>query len=130
MELKHDKREGFASKVGIIAAAAGSAIGLGNIWRFPYIAGQGGGAAFLMVYAVFIVFIGMSCLLVEFLIGRYAQRDVIGAFQVLAPGKPWVIVGWIGVITVTLVFAFYSVVFGWTLDYLIKSLCNNQERIF
>ena len=120
-----DKREGFSTKFGIIAAAAGSAIGLGNIWRFPYIAGKGGGAAFILIYACFIILIGMSCLIVEFLIGRRSQRDVIGALNVLAPRKPWVLGGWIAIITVILIFSFYSVVFGWTLDYLIKSICNS-----
>lgn len=118
-------RQSFATKIGILAAAAGSAIGLGNIWRFPYIVGEGGGAAFLIIYAIFIFAIGLSCLLVEFVIGRRGQRDAIGSYKVLAPGKPWVISGWIAVITVTLIFAFYSVVFGWTLDYFVKSLFNS-----
>jgi neurotransmitter:Na+ symporter, NSS family len=125
LEKKQNSRDGFSSRFGVIAAAAGSAIGLGNIWRFPYIAGQGGGAAFILIYACFIILIGMSCLLVEFLIGRRSQRDAIGAFHVLVPRKPWVLGGWIAIITVILIFAFYSVVFGWTLDYLIKSICNN-----
>ncbi len=124
---KEVKREGFTSKFGIIAAAAGSAIGLGNIWRFPYITGKGGGAAFILIYACFIILIGMSCLLVEFLIGRRSQRDVIGAFHDLAPRKPWVIGGWVAIITVVLIFSFYSVVFGWTIDYLVKSVFNSFD---
>ena len=124
MGLNLKKREGFSSKIGVVAAAAGSAIGLGNIWRFPYILGQGGGGAFLIVYIAFIMLIGLTCLLVAFVIGRRAQRDVIGAFGTLAPGKPWVVAGWIALITVILIFAFYSVVFGWTLDYVVKSLFN------
>jgi len=119
------KRDGFSSKFGVVAAAAGSAIGLGNIWRFPYIAGKGGGAAFILIYACFIILIGMSCLLVEFVIGRRSQRDVVGALHKLAPRKPWFLGGWIAIITIVLIFAFYSVVFGWTLDYLIKSICNS-----
>jgi neurotransmitter:Na+ symporter, NSS family len=118
------KRENFASRLGVIAAAAGSAIGLGNIWRFPYITGQGGGAAFIVVYLFFIVFIGMSCLLTEFVIGRRAQSDAIGSFLKLAPGKLWVVGGWICVITVTLIFSYYVVIFGWTLDYVVKSVMN------
>ncbi|HJO94930.1 MAG TPA: sodium-dependent transporter [Victivallales bacterium] len=118
------KRESFASSIGVIAAAAGSAVGLGNIWRFPYITGQGGGAAFIIVYLLFIIFIGMSCLLTEFLIGRKARSDAIGSFLKLAPGKPWVIGGWIVIITVILIFSFYVVIFGWTLDYLVKSVMN------
>jgi neurotransmitter:Na+ symporter, NSS family len=118
------KRENFASRLGVIAAAAGSAIGLGNIWRFPYITGQGGGAAFILIYLFFIVFIGMSCLLTEFVIGRRAQSDAIGSFLKLAPGKLWVIGGWVCVITVTLIFSYYVVIFGWTLDYVVKSVMN------
>ena len=115
-------RGGFATKLGIIAAAAGTAIGLGNIWRFPYITGQGGGAAFIIVYAVFILFIGMSCMLVEFIIGRRSRRDAIGSFTKLAPGTPWFIGGVIGVISIVLIYSFYVVVFGWTLDYLLKAI--------
>ena len=118
------KRENFASRLGMIAAAAGSAVGLGNIWRFPYITGQGGGAAFIVIYLLAIVFIAMACLLTEFIIGRRAQSDAIGSFLKLAPGKPWVIGGWICVISVILIFSFYVVVFGWTIDYLIKSIMN------
>ncbi len=125
LEKKQHKRDGFSTKFGVIAAAAGSAIGLGNIWRFPYIAGKGGGAAFILIYACFMILIGMSCLLVEFLIGRRSQRDVIGAFHELAPRKPWFLGGWIAIITIILIFSFYSVVFGWTLDYLIKSVGNS-----
>ena len=118
------KRENFASRLGVVAAAAGSAIGLGNIWRFPYITGQGGGAAFIIVYLCCIVFIGMSCLLTEFVIGRRAQSDAIGSFLKLAPGKAWVIGGWICVVTVTLICSFYIVIFGWTLEYVVKSVMN------
>lgn len=78
-------RDSFGSKIGIIAAAAGSALGLGNIWRFPYIAGENGGAAFLLVYLLFVFIIGMPVMLSEFLIGRSAQRNPIGAYKRLAP---------------------------------------------
>jgi neurotransmitter:Na+ symporter, NSS family len=125
LEKRQNKRDGFSTKFGAIAAAAGSAIGLGNIWRFPYIAEKGGGGAFVLIYACFIILIGVSCLLLEFIIGRKSQRDVIGSFYELAPRQPWFIGGWIAVITVVLIFAFYSVVFGWALDYLIKSVSNS-----
>ena len=118
------KRENFASRLGLIAAAAGSAIGLGNIWRFPYITGQGGGAAFILIYLGFIVLLGMPCLLTEFVIGRRAQSDAVGSFLKLAPRKLWVIGGWICVITVTLIFSYYVVIFGWTLNYIVKSVMN------
>ncbi|MCF7791729.1 MAG: sodium-dependent transporter [Victivallales bacterium] len=118
------KREGFASRLGMIAAAAGSAIGLGNIWRFPYITGKGGGAAFIVIYLIFIVFIGMSCLLTEFVIGRRGQSDAIGSFLKLSRNKYWSVGGWLCVITVSLIFSFYIVVFGWTINYLVKSIFN------
>ncbi|MDD3132152.1 MAG: sodium-dependent transporter, partial [Bacteroidales bacterium] len=80
-------RDSFTSKAGVIAAAAGSAIGLGNIWRFPYVAGENGGGAFLIVYIGFIFLIGMPVMLSELIIGRRAQRNPFGAFKLLKPGQ-------------------------------------------
>lgn len=118
-------RESFTSKFGVIAAAAGSAVGLGNIWRFPYIAGENGGGAFLLVYLLFIIAIGMPVMLSEFSIGRKAQRNAIGSFKKLAPGTPWYFVGVIGVAAAFLILAFYSTVAGWTLEYVVKSATDS-----
>ncbi|MBN1184683.1 MAG: sodium-dependent transporter [Bacteroidales bacterium] len=122
--IDFSKRGSFGSKFGVIAAAAGSAIGLGNIWRFPYITGENGGAAFIFIYLIFIVVIGMPVMLSEFIIGRRAQRNPYGAFQLLAPGKPWFLVGLMGVLAAFLILAFYGTVAGWTLDYLYESIRN------
>lgn len=118
------KRDNFGSKLGILAAAAGSAIGLGNIWRFPYEAGQNGGGAFLFIYLAFILAIGVPVMLSEFILGRRAQRNPVGAFRKLAPGKPWHLIGMMGVAAAFLIFAFYGVVAGWTLEYIVQSVKN------
>ncbi|HJX71592.1 MAG TPA: sodium-dependent transporter [Bacteroidales bacterium] len=117
-------RASFSSKFGIIAAAAGSAIGLGNIWRFPYILGEGGGGAFLLVYLLFVIFIGIPVMLSEFIIGRSTQMNPFGAFKKLAPKRPWFIIGIMGIIASFIILAFYGVVGGWTLEYLYKSVLN------
>ncbi len=110
-------RESFASKFGIIAAAAGSAVGLGNIWRFPYVAGENGGGAFLLIYVLFVIFIGVPAMLSELIIGRRANSNAVGSFRKLRPGSLWYLVGVMGVLTGFLIFAFYSTVAGWTLHY-------------
>lgn len=124
VEKNKVQRDGFSSKMGIIAAAAGSAIGLGNIWKFPYITGIYGGAAFILVYLVCIALIGLPVMLSEFMIGRRAQKNAIGAFQKLAPKSPWFLTGWLGFIAAFVILSFYGVVAGWTLDYVFKALVN------
>lgn len=119
------KRESFSSKFGVIAAAAGSAIGLGNIWRFPYVAGENGGGAFLVVYLLSILVIGVPVMLSEFIIGRSAQKNPYGAFRKLAPGKPWYLIGLMGVVAAFMILAFYTVVAGWTLEYIYQSFTGN-----
>jgi len=114
-------RDTFSGKFGVIAAAAGSAIGLGNIWRFPYVAGENGGAAFLLIYVAFVVLLGIPVMMSEFLIGRNAQRNAVGSFRKLAPRKPWFLVGMLGVAAAFIILAFYAVVAGWTLSYLFDS---------
>lgn len=117
-------RDSFGSKFGIVAAAAGSAIGLGNIWRFPYVAGENGGAAFLLVYILFIFTIGVPVMLSEFVIGRNTQRNPYGAFLKLKPGGKWYLVGVMGIIAAFTILAFYGAVAGWTLEYLYQSVIN------
>ncbi len=118
------ERDGFASKFGIIAAAAGSAIGLGNIWKFPYITGIYGGAAFIIVYLVCITLIGAPVMLSEFTIGRKAQRNAIGSFKKIAPNSPWFITGWMGFLAAFSILSFYGVVAGWSLDYIVSAIMN------
>jgi neurotransmitter:Na+ symporter, NSS family len=117
-------RDSFGSKFGVIAATAGSAIGLGNIWRFPYVAGENGGAAFLIIYLGFIVVIGVPVMLSEFSIGRNAQLNVFGTFKKLAPGRPWYLIGLMGIVAAFMILAFYTVVAGWTLEYIYQSVLN------
>lgn len=111
-------RGGFGSRTGFILAAAGSAIGLGNIWRFPYTAGENGGGAFLIVYLICVAVLCLPVLYAELAIGRASQKSPIGAFKRLAPKTAWPLVGALGVITGFGILAFYSVVAGWTLYYL------------
>lgn len=122
--MEINQRDSFGSKLGVIAAAAGSAIGLGNIWRFPYVLGENGGGAFLLIYLLFVLSIGIPVMLSEFTIGRSAQRNPVGAFLKLAPGKPWFLVGIMGVGAAFMILAFYTVVAGWTLEYVYQSVIN------
>ncbi len=117
-------RDAFGSRMGVIAAAAGSAVGLGNIWRFPYVLGENGGGAFLLVYLGFILAIGFPVMLAELTIGRRAQKNALGSFKKLAPGKPWYLVGVMGIVAAFLILAFYSTIAGWTLEYLVQAIGN------
>ncbi len=119
-----DGRDGFTSKFGIICATAGSAIGLGNIWRFPYLVGENGGGAFILVYLGCILIMGMPIMLSELVIGRRGQLNTFGAFRKLAPGKHWWIIGVMGIAAAFMILAFYSTIAGWTLEYIVKSLGN------
>ncbi|MDA3910694.1 MAG: sodium-dependent transporter [Bacteroidales bacterium] len=117
-------RDGFSSKFGVVAAAAGSAVGLGNIWRFPYVAGENGGGAFLLIYLGFILTIGVSVMLAEFIIGRRSQSNALGAFKKLAPSSLWWLVGVMGIIAAFVILAFYTTIAGWTLEYLFQAIGN------
>lgn len=123
--INNSPREGFGSKIGIIAAAAGSAVGLGNIWRFPYVAGENGGGAFLLIYLGFILAIGFPVMLAELTIGRRAQLNAFGSFKKLAPNRPWYLVGLMGIVTAFMILGFYSTIAGWTLEYLIQAIGND-----
>ena len=114
-------RDTWGSKLAFILAAAGSAIGLGNIWGFPTVAGQNGGAAFLLLYLVAVALIGAPVMLAELIVGRRTGRNPVGAFKALAPGTAWVFVGALGVFTGLAILSFYSVIAGWTLSYVFKT---------
>ena len=124
MEARNN-RDGFGSKLGVIAAAAGSAIGLGNIYRFPCELGENGGAAFLLVYLAVVVLLGIPVMLSELVIGRHSQLNAVGAFRKLAPKSAWPVVGYMGVLCGFLIFSFYSTVAGWTLEYIVKAVDNS-----
>ena len=125
MNEENKKRDGFGSKLGIIAAAAGSAIGLGNICRFPCELGENGGAAFLLVYLAVVTILGIPLMLSELVIGRRSQSNSVGAFKKLAPKSKWPVVGYVGVLCALLIFATYSVIAGWTLEYIYKAATNS-----
>jgi neurotransmitter:Na+ symporter, NSS family len=118
-------RGSWGSRMGFILAASGSAIGLGNIWKFPYITGQNGGGAFVLVYLVCAILIGLPIMLAEFTIGRNTFRNPVGALNSLRPNSPWVVVGFMGVLAGFLILSFYGVVGGWTIAYIVKSLGSN-----
>ncbi len=112
----------FASKIGLIAATVGSAVGLGNVWRFPAEAQANGGSAFLLLYILCVLILGVPVMLAEFSLGRSTRSDSIGAFRKLTPDKPWWIVGATAVVASYLILCFYMVVAGWTLEYLWGSI--------
>lgn len=120
-------RDGFGSKLGIIAAAAGSAVGLGNIYRFPCELGNNGGGAFLLVYLLIVLCLGVPVMLSEFVIGRRTQKNPIGAFKALRPKSAWPLLGYMGVACALVIMAFYSTVAGWTLEYTVKAIGNQFQ---
>jgi NSS family neurotransmitter:Na+ symporter len=119
------ERAHFGSKLGIILATAGSAVGLGNVWRFPYMAGQNGGAVFIMIYLGCVLLLGIPCMISEFIIGRHAQSNTARAYSKLAGGTPWKLVGMLGVFTGFLITGYYAVVSGWCLQYIYASLAGH-----
>lgn len=126
---KAGTRESFGTSFGLIAAAIGSAVGLGNIWRFPYITGVNGGGAFLIIYLFFVAIIGIPIILAEFIIGREAKKDAIGSYKELAPKGKWHISGILGVLAAFFILSFYSVVAGWTLEYLFSAILNKFQGL-
>ena len=122
--MQKNDRVNFGSKIGAILAAAGSAVGLGNIWRFPYEAGNHGGAAFILVYLACVFILGMPIMIAEFTVGRRAKASTGKAFGILAPSTQWKWLGRLGVLSGLLILGYYSVVAGWTLEYIITSLSN------
>ena len=120
--MHENERASFNSKLGAVLAAAGSAVGLGNIWRFPYEAGSHGGAAFILVYIGCVILLGLPIMIAEFSVGRRSHASTGKAYETLAPGTPWKWLGFLGVLTVLLILGYYSVVAGWTLEYILLSI--------
>lgn len=116
------KRDSFGSGLGVLAAMAGSAVGLGNLWRFPYLVGTNGGAAFIIIYLAFVFLLALPIMYSEFIIGRRSQANVFSAYKVLAPGTKWCMVGLIYVLGSLFIISFYCVVGGWTIDYFWKAI--------
>ncbi len=120
--MKSDSRATFKSKIGIIMAAVGSAVGLGNIWRFPYEAGQNGGGAFLLVYLICVFVLGIPTLLAEMTLGRMAKTNSVGAFRRMTKHPIFGRIGYLGVLSCLLILGFYTVVAGWTFQYMWESV--------
>lgn len=119
-------RGNFGSKLGIILATAGSAVGLGNVWRFPFMAGHNGGAAFIIIYFGCILLLGIPGMVSEFIIGRHSQANAARAYDHISGGrKLWRMVGYLGILTATIILGFYAVVAGWCLQYLYASLLGH-----
>jgi neurotransmitter:Na+ symporter, NSS family len=123
------QQEQWTSKIGFILAAAGSAIGLGAIWKFPYMAGTNGGGLFLLLFIILTLFVGAPILIAEFIIGRRAQKDAVRAYRLLAPKSPWYLLGYMGVLTSLILLSFYSVVGGWILSYLVRSFTGSLTNL-
>lgn len=114
------QRGQWSSKLGFIFAASGSAIGLGNIWRFPYVVGENGGAAFVFIYIAFVIIIGLPYMIAELALGRSTHKNPVGAISTIIPGSIWRWVGVLGVLTGVGILSFYGVIAGWTFGYIIK----------
>ncbi|MFD3156020.1 sodium-dependent transporter [Haloimpatiens sp. FM7330] len=123
------KRDNFGSRMGTLAAAAGSAIGLGNIWKFPYITGENGGAAFILVYLGCIILVGLPVMLAEFSLGRKTQKNAVGAFKELAPKKPWYLAGMLSVSTAFIILSFYAMIAGWVFSYIVRAATGQLNSV-
>lgn len=119
------ERAQFVTKMGVIAASVGSAVGLGNIWRFPYEAGMHGGGAFIFIYILCVLFMGIPVIIAEFIIGRSTHKNAHRAISILAPGSKFRYVSYIGICSSIMILSFYSVVAGWIVEYFFQSLSGN-----
>ena len=125
--MSQEERAKFGSKMGVILATAGSAIGLGNVWRFPYMAGENGGAAFIIFYILCVVILGLPCMVSEFIIGRHAQANTARAYNKVSGNRIWTLVGCLSVLTGFLITSYYAVVSGWCLQYIYASLMGHLD---
>ncbi|QKI82564.1 sodium-dependent transporter [Kroppenstedtia eburnea] len=122
-------REQWSGKLGFILASVGSAVGLGSIWRFPFVTGENGGGAFVLIYLICVLLLGLPVLLSEIVLGRSAQRNPVGALRLKAPGTPWFLSGFIGITASILILSFYSTVGGWALSYTWEALMGTFSKI-
>ena len=122
--MTENNRANFGSKLGVILATAGSAVGLGNVWRFPYMAGQNGGAAFIFIYILCVFLLGIPCMINEFIIGRNSASNTARAYRKLSGGTPWALIGYLGVLTGFIITGYYAVVSGWCFQYIFASATN------
>lgn len=126
-EHRTPRRAAFATRIGAIATTAGAAVGLGNVWRFPYEAGTHGGGAFMMCYILFIIVLGLPVICAEFIIGSTARCNQYSAYTRLKPHTRWRLTGYIGLTASLMILSFYSVVAGWTMEYCIRSATGGLQ---
>ncbi len=120
MQAEKTQRERWGTRFGFLMAAAGSAVGLGNIWRFPYLTGENGGSAFIIIYLFCIVIVGLSIMIGEFTVGRKTSLAAVGAYK--SQNRGWTFAGVLGVLSGFFIMGFYPVVGGWALAYILKSV--------
>lgn len=125
--MSRAERLNFGSRLGVVLATAGSAVGLGNVWRFPFMTGHNGGAAFILIYLGCILLLGIPGMISEFIVGRHSGANAARSYRRLAGGKPWAVIGYMGVFTSMLILGFYAVVAGWCLQYLFASLSEQLQ---
>ena len=121
------ERANFGSRLGVILATAGSAVGLGNVWRFPYMTGENGGAVFIMIYVVCVLLLGIPCMISEFIVGRHGRANTARAFRKMSDGSGWSLIGYLGVLTGFLITGYYAVVAGWCMQYIWASLIGHMS---
>lgn len=121
MNNSSSSHDGFTSRLGVLAATLGSAVGLGNIWKFPYLVGANGGAGFLLLYVLAVALVGLPVMIAELSLGRQARADAVTAFQKMAPGRPWWLIGAVGIVSAVFIMGFYTEVAGWVLAYAFKA---------
>ncbi|MFV0348004.1 MAG: sodium-dependent transporter [Halodesulfovibrio sp.] len=124
-----NNQEGFATRLGVLTATLGSAVGLGNIWKFPYMTGDGGGAAFLVVYLLATLLVGLPVMIGEIMLGREAKANAVGTWKKLAPGTLWYLVGAAGVLAAFLIMAFYTDVVGWVFSFIVRAATGELNTV-
>jgi neurotransmitter:Na+ symporter, NSS family len=124
LSSNHKTRDSFTTSLGVIAATLGSAIGLGNIWKFPFLTGENGGAAFVIIYLISTLLVGLPVMISELVIGRKAKADAIASFRKLTPKEPWWVVGAAGGLSAFLILAFYTEVAAWVFAYIFKAIAG------
>lgn len=132
-DLVDNKSENWSGRFAFILASVGAAVGLGNIWKFPYTLGNSGGSAFVLIYVIAILLVATPIMLSEMIIGRHARQSAPSAMRKVAleggGSAYWQIVGWMGLAALLLVLSFYSVIAGWTIAYLVKSISGGLSGL-
>ena len=129
MEKQHSGRSSFSGKLGFVLSAAGASVGLGNIWRFPYLAAKYGGGIFLLIYILLAVTFGYTMIMAETALGRMTRKSPVGAFAASGKGRWRAFGGWINAVIPILIVPYYSVIGGWVIKYLVEYLRGNVQKV-